>query len=56
MGVLHMSKEEVDNADSEFLFNVIPVGMKIFQYLMSSLAGNTNPGIGTGYSKSSAKK
>ena len=47
-----MSKEEVDNADSEYLLNVISISMEMFKYIMSGISGNSNPGIGTGYSKS----
>lgn len=49
-----MSKSEVDDADFEYLMNVIPISMDMFKYIMSNLAGNSNPGIGTGYSKSGA--
>lgn len=55
MIVLHMNKSEIDNADDEFLFNIIPMSMAMLTHFASGLAGNNNPGIGTGFSKSSAK-
>lgn len=53
--VFHMSKEQVDNSDTEHLTNIIPMGMDMFKYIMSSFSGNSNPGVGTGYSSSKAK-
>jgi len=55
MTVLHMSKNDIENADLEFLFNIIPMSMEMFKYIMSGLTGDKNPGIGTGYSKSGVK-
>ncbi len=55
MTILHMSKSEIDNADSEFLFNVMSMSMATLTHFVSGLAGNNNPGIGTGFSKSSAR-
>ncbi len=47
-----MSKEEVDKSNMEHLTNTISISMEMFKYIMSNLAGNSNPGIGTGFSKS----
>lgn len=49
-----MSKEDVDNADFDHLMNMIPMSMDMFKYVMSNFAGNSNPGIGTGFSPSKA--
>ena len=52
MTFLHMSKDEIDNADSEFLFNVISSNIGMFTHFISGLGGNNNPGVGTVFSKS----
>ncbi len=49
-----MSKEQVDTADFDYLMNILPVSMDMFKYIMSSLSGNSNPGVGTGFSTSKA--
>lgn len=55
MTVLHMSKDEIDNSSSEFLFNIMSTSMAMFSHFISGLTGNSNPGIGTGFSPSSLK-
>ncbi len=55
MTVLHMSKDELDNSDSDFIFNVISTSMAMFSHFISGLGGNSNPSVGTGFSSSKAR-
>lgn len=55
MTVLHMSKDEIDNSSSEFLFNTISTSMAMFSHFIAGLSGNSNPGTGTGFSPSGLK-
>lgn len=50
MTVLHMSKDEIDNSSSEFLFNIMSTSMAMFSHFIAGLGGNSNPGVGTGFS------
>jgi len=55
MTVLHMSKDGIDNSDSEFLFNIMSTSMAMFTHFISGIVGNSNSGIGTGFSPSGVK-
>lgn len=50
-----MSKKEVDEADIDYLMNIISISMEMFKYVMAGLAGDSHPGVGTGFSPSGLK-
>lgn len=50
-----MSKNEIDNSSSEFLFNVMSISMAMFSHFIAGLSGNNNSSVGTGFSPSSIK-
>lgn len=54
MAIFHMSRKQVEEEDMDFIMNIIAMSMEAGTYFMAGLSGNSNPGIGTGYSKSGA--